>query len=170
MREDHNRRARFETFHIAFEPFELLISELPQTAGLKVKHIDQSNEMDTVLIEAIPAGAFAFDVLQVSFTVKFSAIVEHIMLPGHVENVLGPAALENLIECVELLQLRQLGDISRVDKERRWSGHRVNAIERDLEGRGDILVRLFIEADVAVTDLQKTKIGGQQRSPGPRNF
>src|SRR5205823_3378486 len=61
MREDDNRRAGSEILHVGLEPFELLVSELTQTAGLKIQNVDQSNEMDAVLIEAIPAGAFAFD-------------------------------------------------------------------------------------------------------------
>ena len=36
MREDYNRCARSEIFHVGLEPLELVIAELPQTAGLKV--------------------------------------------------------------------------------------------------------------------------------------
>ena len=36
MREDYNRRARSEIFHVGLEPFKLLVAELTQTAGLKV--------------------------------------------------------------------------------------------------------------------------------------
>ena len=53
VREDDNRRARSEIFHVGLEPFELLVAELSQTAGLKVQDVDQSNEMDSVLVEAV---------------------------------------------------------------------------------------------------------------------
>ncbi len=77
------------------------------------------------------------------------------MLPGDIENVLGAAALEHLIEGVELLRLRQLGDISSMNQEGWRNGHRIDAIERNLERFGHIFVRIFGEADVAIADLQK---------------
>ena len=63
MREYDYRRARTETFHVGFEPFKLLVSELPQTASLKVQDVNQSNEMDAVLIKTVPARALGFDAL-----------------------------------------------------------------------------------------------------------
>ena len=105
MCEHNNRCACSETFHIGLEPLELLVPKLPETTGLKIKDIDQCNEMDAVFVKAVPTGAFRFDSLQVPFTVKLSAIVEHIVLPRNVENILGPAALENLVEGVELFRL-----------------------------------------------------------------
>src|SRR6266487_1463833 len=109
--------------------------------------------MDTVFVKAVPARAFAFDALQITFTVKLSTIVKHIVLPGNIENVLGSAALENFIKSVELLRLRELCKISRVDKERRWSGHCVDAIESNFEGRSNIFICFLTETDVAIADL-----------------
>src|SRR4029077_12486527 len=58
-----------------------------------------------------------------------------------------------------------------MNEERRPRRHRVDAIKRNFESRGDILVRLFIEADVAVADLQKAKVGScWQRVSGFRNL
>ena len=54
MREDNNRRARPKIFHVGLEPFELLVAKLPQTAGLKVQDIDQSNKVDSVFVKAVP--------------------------------------------------------------------------------------------------------------------
>src|SRR5713101_8084902 len=126
--------------------------------------------MDTVLIEAIPARTFRFNALQVSFAVKFSAIVEHIVLAWHVKDILCSATLENLIEGVELLRLRQLRNVSRVNEER-WRGwHRVDAIKSNFEGRSHIFVCLFVEADMTVADLQKAKVCGRQWCPSFSNF
>ena len=122
------------------------------------------------LLKLYQPEPFAFDALQIAFTVKLSAIVEHIVLPGHVEDVLGPAALENLIERVELFRLRQLGNIARVNQERRRSRHRVDAIECNLERLSDILVRFLAKADVTVTDLEKAKICSRQRGPRLSQF
>ncbi len=63
MGQDDDRRVRAKTFQIVLEPFELLVSELAQPAGLKIQNIDQSNEMAAVLVEAVPPGAFGFDTL-----------------------------------------------------------------------------------------------------------
>src|SRR5438876_5980290 len=92
------------------------------------------------------------------------------MLSGNVENVLGSAALQHFIEGVELLWLRQLRDISRMNEERRRRWHSVDAIEGNLESLRHILVRLFTESDVAVADLQKAEVGSRQRLSGPRNL
>src|SRR6266403_1792378 len=129
MSENNDRRARPKVLYVGLEPFELLISELSQTAGLEIQDVDQCNEMDAVFVEAVPARAFAFDALQIPFTVKLSAIVKHIVLPGNVEDILGPAALQYLIKGVELFGLRQLREVSGVDKESRRSRHRIDAIE-----------------------------------------
>src|SRR5207248_284863 len=61
------------------------------------------------------------------------------MLSRNVEDVLGPTALQHLIEGVELFWLRELGNISRVNKEGRRSRHRVDAIVRNVI-RHNILV------------------------------
>jgi len=54
---------RSKILYVGLEPFKLLIAELTQAAGLKVKDVDQCNEMDTVLIETEPARALASTLL-----------------------------------------------------------------------------------------------------------
>src|SRR6266850_1157330 len=93
MRKHDNRRARSEIFHVRLKPLELLVSELPQATRLEIQHIDQSNEMDAVFVEAVPPRALAFDAFQITFTVELPTTVEHIMLSRDVKNVLSPAAL-----------------------------------------------------------------------------
>ena len=92
------------------------------------------------------------------------------MLSGNIESVLGPAALENLIEGVELLRLRQLRNISRMNEERRRRRHGVDAIESNLERLRHIFVCLFAEADVAIADLQEAKVGSRKWLPSLRNL
>ena len=55
MCENDDRCVGAKTFYVCFEPFELLVTELAEPAGLEVKHIDQPNEMDAVLVKAVPA-------------------------------------------------------------------------------------------------------------------
>src|SRR6266404_1326523 len=85
------------------------------------------------------------------------------MLAGHEEHVLRPAALKHFVESVELLRLRELRDISGVNKKSRRGGHRIDAIESNLEGLRHILVCLFAEADVTVADLQKAEIRSRRQ-------
>src|SRR5438552_18046354 len=96
-------------------------------------------------------------------TIKFSAVVQDIVLARDIKYILCFAALEHLIKRVELLRFRQLCDISSVDEEGGWSGHRVNAIESNFERLRHILVCLFTEADVAVAELSEAKICVRQR-------
>src|ERR1700756_4177687 len=58
-----NRGFRAKTFDVVFEPFQLLVAELPEASGLKVYDVDQPNEVDTIFVKAIPAGALALDAL-----------------------------------------------------------------------------------------------------------
>src|SRR5205823_13154791 len=96
-------------------------------------------------------------------TIKFSAVVQDIVLARDIKYILCFAALEHLIKRVELLRFRQLCDISSVDEEGRWSGHRVNAIESNFERLRHILVCLFTEAVVHFVDLYESMICGKQR-------
>src|ERR1700724_2444650 len=58
-----------------------------------------------------------------------------------------------------------------MDKERRRSRHRVDAIESDLERLRHIFVCLFAEADMTIADLEKAKIRSRrQRASCFRDF
>src|SRR5437899_311753 len=103
--------------------------------------------MDAVFVETVPARTLRFDALQISFTVEFATVSEDIVLAGYIKDIFCPAALQYLIKRVELLGLRQLCNISRMNEERRGRRHRVDAIESKFEGLCDIFVRLFTEAD-----------------------
>ena len=92
------------------------------------------------------------------------------MLSRNVKDVLSPAALQHFIEGVELFWLRELGNIPRMNEERRRRWHRVDAIEGNSEGRGYVFVRLFTEANVAVTDLQKAEVHRRQGLSGLRDL
>src|SRR5215469_14383184 len=111
--------------------------------------------MDTIFVETVPAEAFAFDALQISFTVELPTPVEHIMFSRNEKNVLCPTALQHLIEGVELFRLRKLGNISSMNKERWGRCHRVDSVDSNFEGRSDILIRFFTEANMAIAYLQK---------------
>src|SRR5947208_10621005 len=100
---------------------------------MEIQDVDQSNKMDAVFVEAVPTRAFAFDAFQITFTVALPTTIEHIMLSRNVKNVLSPAAFQHLIEGIELFRLRELGNISRMNEERRRRWHSIDAVESNLE-------------------------------------
>ncbi len=63
MRENHDWCVGAKAFQVVLEPFELLVAKLTQTAGLKINHVDEANEMNAVFVEAVPTGPFGVDSL-----------------------------------------------------------------------------------------------------------
>jgi hypothetical protein len=63
---------------------QLFSAERAKTAGFQVDDIDEADEMDAVLIEAVPTGALR--VLAKSLQVTLTVIFEHIVLAGDVEH------------------------------------------------------------------------------------
>src|SRR4029077_1265610 len=107
--------------------------------------VDQPNEVDSIFVKAIPAGALALDALQITLAKKFAAVIYDIVLARNIKYILCFAALEHLIKRVELFRFRSLADIPRVDEESGRSRHSIDAIERDLEGLGHIFVCLLVK-------------------------
>src|SRR6516164_389743 len=56
--EYHDRRAGRDSFHIVLQPLQLLVPQGAESAGLEVQHVNQADEMDPLLIEAVPACPF----------------------------------------------------------------------------------------------------------------
>jgi hypothetical protein len=52
--EDHNRSARGLVLEIVGEPGELVGSEPPEAAGLEVDHVDETDEVHAMVVEAVP--------------------------------------------------------------------------------------------------------------------
>src|SRR5438477_5503398 len=93
------------------------------------------------------------------------------MLTRYKKYIFCFAALEHLIKRVELLRLRQLRDVSRVNEKRRWRRHRVDAVESDFERFGHVFIRFFAEADVTIANLEKAKVRSRrQRASCLRDF
>src|SRR5262249_44791315 len=81
VREDDDRGRCRAAFEVIPQPFQLLIAEIAQPAGLEIEHIDEADEMDTVGVEAVPAGALRAAAIAVS--VELLLIIEEIVLAGH---------------------------------------------------------------------------------------
>ena len=112
--------------------------------------------MDAVLVKLYQPRFFAFDMFQIPFTVELSAIVKHIVLPGHIENISLVRQLLILVEsfdssgfdnCVQYLPCRS--------EKTAGSRHRVNAIESDLKFIGRRPCLAALRTDMAVADLRK---------------
>src|SRR5215831_692171 len=57
VREDHDRSRGGQAPDVIFEPDELFVSEVAETTGLQVHHVDEADKMNLVLVEAVPARA-----------------------------------------------------------------------------------------------------------------
>src|SRR6202035_293108 len=57
MREEDDWRAVRFALQVGLEPCELLGAEIAQSATLQVDDVDEANEVDAVVVEAVPAGA-----------------------------------------------------------------------------------------------------------------
>src|SRR5262249_29454231 len=86
MREQQDRRRSRAAFNITFQPFELFVAEIAQTAGLEVDDIDQADEVHAVGIEAVPAralGGFA-----ITLAIDFTLIrIDQVVLARHIVHV-----------------------------------------------------------------------------------
>src|SRR5271168_5318646 len=158
VREDDDGRAGRELFHVVFEPLELIGAEQAQAAGFEVSHVVEGDEVDALLVKAVPAaalGAFAEAVEE------FAAVVnEHVVLAGNVVDLAGAEAFEHLGGGVELGGLGEVRDVAGVEHEFRSDGQSVDAIDGDLKRGGDVRVRGLVEAEVAVADLGKGEFAG----------
>src|SRR5260370_22909633 len=106
-------RARGAASQVVLEPAELLVAEIAHSTGREVCHIDEADEMDTVLIEAVPAGAVcAF--AKTCEELLAVALIEHVVLARDVEDQQTRLA-HDLRGVIELLRLREVADVARVD-------------------------------------------------------
>ena len=77
------------------------------------------------------------------------------MLAGHEQHAVGAQLAQHLVRRVELVGLRELRDIAGVQHERGALGERVEARDGLAQRAGHVVVRVLVEADVAVADLRE---------------
>src|ERR1700731_1965356 len=105
MREQDNGRTGRETFDIFFKPVELLLTQSAQAALLDFCHVDQPNEVNTLLVKTVPPSPHR--IFPESFAVYCPAIVD-VVLAGNVEDIFCSAVFEQLIEHIELCRVRKM--------------------------------------------------------------
>jgi len=144
---------RRQTFDVILQPFELLISEIAETARFQIDHVDETDEVDAVLIKAVPTCTFR--PLAVALQVGFAAaLVDHVVLARHIE-CCQSGCLDRLIGVVELHVLRQVGNVAGMKHKGRLDPHRLDLGDSLLQSGERIWVHRLVEADVAVADLQE---------------
>ncbi|HUI56384.1 MAG TPA: hypothetical protein VLY04_15520 [Bryobacteraceae bacterium] len=131
-------------------------SERPEAAGLEVHHVDQADEVHALLVETEPAVASR--VLSISLEVGLAVVGQDVVLAGYVESRAGTDRGENRAGGGELLGFRKMADIAGMDEEGRWFSHRIYFGDGGLQSALDVGVGLFVEADVAVADLNEAQV------------
>src|ERR1700732_5090405 len=114
MREQDNRRTGGETFNIFFKPVELLLAQRAQAALLDFCHVDQPNEVNTLLVKTVPTSPHR--IFAESFAVQCPAIVD-VVLARHIKYILCSAVFEYLGESIELCRIRKMRYIAGVQQE-----------------------------------------------------
>src|SRR5262245_26696756 len=72
---DDDWRTALETLHIPSEPLELLRSERAKSAGFQIDHVHQADEVHSVFVEAVPAGALR--PLSETLQIAVAVVLEH---------------------------------------------------------------------------------------------
>src|SRR5205823_2120425 len=78
---------------VVLKPLQLLLAKRPQASRFKVHNIDQADEMDTVLVETMPAAPLS--IFDIAFAKHGAVVVKNIMLSGDEKDFLS-RALEDL--------------------------------------------------------------------------
>jgi hypothetical protein len=84
MRKHDDRRAARQVRDILLEPFELLAAKRPESTRLEVDHIDQPDEVHTVLVEAVPPRALR--PLAKPRQVAPPVVLQDVVLAGNIED------------------------------------------------------------------------------------
>ena len=161
MGEHHEGHAAGESLDVFLEPLELHGPEAPQAAGLVVQDVDQADEVDTLVIEALPPCARG---PAEPAQVLLSAVREDVVLARYIEHPLCLGTLERFAHGVEGARLLRVSEVARMNDESRRRIDRFDARNRLLERAERILVRLALEADVGIADLDKAEAAGGVRA------
>jgi hypothetical protein len=109
-----------------------------------------------LFVVTVPTRALC--ILSVRFEIRFSvAVVEHVVLAGHVENFPGVSVLQDLVDVVELFRFGEV-DVAGMQHELGLRGQAIDLVDRSFQGTDDICVCRCVEARVVVADLNESEI------------
>src|SRR6266436_3814192 len=155
MREHDDGRAAAESLDVLLEPVELLRSEVPQATGLEVQDIDQADEVNAFVVEALPSGARGSPE---TAEILLTAVREDVVLARNVEGPIDLGPFDPFRDRVEGAGFLGVSDVAGVDDEGGCGVQRFDPGQRLLEGAERILVGFALEADVRVTDLDEAEV------------
>ncbi len=118
--------------------------------------------MDALLVEAVPAVAQRS--LAEAGQVPRAVVAQDVVLAGHVKHLRGLGGGEHLRHRVELVGLREVAYVARVEDELRRLGEGVDPVDRLLKGANDIGVGGLVESDVGIADLDEIQFRGGERA------
>src|SRR6266403_1353052 len=99
MGKDNDWRAVLQVLDITFKPLELIVAEGTQTAGFEIHHVHKADEVNAILVEAVPA--LSFGVFCVTLAKHGALVIENVVFSWHKEN-LFISSFQNLVHVVEL--------------------------------------------------------------------
>ena len=128
MGKHHDRRAVRPVLQVGLEPRELLGAKVAQTAALQIDDVDKADEVDAVIVVAIPASALR--PLAVALQIGLAALfIDDVVLAGHPMNWYAGLA-EYLVGIIEFGRLGKMRDVAGVNDEGRFDRHRLHLGDR----------------------------------------
>src|SRR5207237_2493886 len=118
--------------------------------------IHQTNEMDALLIEAVPASALC--TFPIALEILLPVVTEHVVLTGHKVDLSRGCSFQYLVQRVELARLRELTQITGVNDEIRFVRHGIDFVDCRLQSSRDVRICRLVKTDVAVADLHKAEV------------
>src|SRR5580704_11235133 len=106
MREYDDGCFRRSAGEVVLEPRELIGTEPAEAAGFQVEHVDQRDEVHTMMIEAVPAAGVR--VFFAKAAKELGAVVaDDVMFARYIERALRARRAHQLRDRVELFGLRK---------------------------------------------------------------
>src|SRR6185503_1267375 len=118
----------------------------------------QANEMHAVVVETLPAPTQRSSTK--TFPIEFTVVSKHIVLARHVVNLTRTRTFHDLRGRVKLLGRSQMRDITRVNHKRRPLLERVDLVNRLLQCLCNIVIRIPVEPDMTIANLNKAEACG----------
>src|SRR5215467_10562588 len=114
--EDDNWRRRRAFLEVVLQPFELVVAEIAQAAGLEIDHVNEADEMHAVGVEAVPAGALR--AAAIALEIELVLIIDDVMLARHVMHI-EASLRDDAIGIVEFGHLGEMRDVAGMNDEGR---------------------------------------------------
>src|SRR5690242_10883009 len=112
MSKDHDRCAGRKPTHIVLQPGKLLLSQDAQSAFGDIHHVNQTNEVNAMFVEAEPTVALgSFGEARSKF---LTIITDDVVFTWHVKNLSSLCRFEQLVQRVEFLGLGKMREVARV--------------------------------------------------------